>query len=607
MANNKIISTKQTKEGKKVANFSLEWKEELKSRNDIVSTISHYITLKKKGKNYWGVCPFHYEKTPSFSVDGVQQYYKCFGCGEAGDVIQFVQKYENIGFLEAVEILAKNAGMEMPKIEKSPDYEKKKQEKEKILQALRESARFYHQVLNSPKGKVCRDYLEKRGVSHQSITNFGMGYSPDFNSLITHLQSKGFDLDILKKAGLVDVSEKGHPFDAYAQRLIFPLINTFGDVIGFSGRILVASDFAKYKNTAQTVVFDKSKVVFAINLVSKLRKELHSDVPRIVLVEGQLDVVSMHQAGFNNTVACLGTAITPMHAKELKKLTDNIVILLDGDSAGQKATLRSIDILKPSGLSIKIATLPEGMDPDEFLKSHSKEDMQELLDNATEAMDFQLKTLAKKFDLKSNEQKSRFIKEALALIKTLETDAEKNIYLEFVRKLTNVPVDILRQDLLNIKVVQPEVKDEITAKNIFSEQEQDAFMKADKFLLASLLYRKPWANLGDCLNVSFLNPDATTLFDYVHTPNFVVGGIFDRIDVQASPFLQSVVNCVFNDETGEQVWQDCLAKNKERGLLIEKDVLEKSFSSLTSEERKQVANKLFEIDLKLAKLKNKNN
>ncbi len=590
-----------------MAGFSLEWKEELKSRNDIVSTISRYIQLKRRGKNHWGVCPFHYEKTPSFCVDGVQQYYKCFGCGESGDVIQFVQKYENISFLEAVEILAKNAGMEMPAIEQSPDYEKKKHEKEQILLALREAAKFYFQMLNTKKGEICRNYLAKRGVNAQSIKNFGMGYSPDFQSLIAHLQKKGFSLDIMKKAGIVDISDKGHHYDAYAERLVFPLINTLGDVIGFSARILGSGDFAKYKNTAQTPVFDKSRVIFGINLLAKLRKELHSNLARIVLVEGQLDVVSMHQAGFNNTVACLGTAITPMHAKELKKLSDNIIILLDGDSAGQKATLRSIDILKPSGLSIKVATLPDGMDPDEFLKSHSKEDMQKLLDNAVEAMDFQLKTLAKKYDLNSNEQKSKFIKEALVLIKTLDTDAEKNIYLEFVRKLTNVPVDILRQDLLNTNLTQEQTQETSVSQNIFSEQEQDAFMKADKFLLASLLYRKPWANVGDCLNTTFLNPDANTLFEYVQTQNFVVGGVFDRIDVENSPFVQSVINCVFNDETGEQVWQDCLLKNKERALLIEKDKLEKSFSTLSSEQRKQVANQLFEIDLKLAKLKNKKN
>lgn len=592
-----------------MAGFSPEWKEELKSRNDIVSTISRYISLKRKGKNFWAVCPFHHEKTPSFSVDSVNQFYKCFSCGATGDVITFVEKYENLDFVQAVELLAKNAGMEMPKLENSPDLEKKKIEREKILQALRQAALFYHKCLMSEQGKICRNYLEKRGVSKKSIQNFGIGYSPDFNSVLVHLQKLGFDLEILKKAGIADVSSEGKTFDAYAQRLIFPLINTFGEVIGFSGRILDNKPFAKYKNTAQTVVFDKSKVVFAINLIKKLRNELHSNVPRIILVEGQLDVVSMHQAGFNNTVACLGTAVTPLHAKELKKMTDNVIILLDGDSAGQKATLRTIDVLKPSGLSIKVATLPDGMDPDEFLKTHDSQDMQDLLNDATEAMDFQLKTLAKSFDLNSNEQKSKFTKAALALIKTLDTDAEKNIYLEFVRKLTNVPVDILRQDLFKTKVQEPQNTDFNTETKIFTEPEQDAFDRADKFVLASLLYHKPWANLTDCFGLKFFKKDANDLFELLQTSTpekpLLVSSVFDRIDVENSPFVQSVINTTFSDETGAVAWQDCIAKNKQRLLLLEKDKLEKSFAQLGTEERKQVANKLFEIDIKLAKLKSK--
>ena len=591
-----------------MANFGVsnEWKEELKSRSDIVSTVSHYIKLDRKGKNYWGVCPFHYEKTPSFCVNEAEQFYKCFGCGESGDVITFVQKYEGVDFMEALKILAKNAGMEMPEFEKNSDLAKKKEEKDQVLQALRQAGILYHKIFKSSRGKPAQEYLEKRGVTSKSITTFGIGYSPDFETVKNELL-KTFPIDILKKAGLVDTSASGKTFDAFAQRIVFPLINTYGDVIGFSGRIIEDKPFAKYKNSAQGLVFDKSRVVFAINLIKKLRNELHTDVPRIILVEGQLDVVSMHQNGFTNTVACLGTALTPLHAKELKRLTDNIVLLLDGDSAGQKATFRSIDVLRPSGLSVKVATLPSGMDPDEFLKKYNADEMKKLLDNAIEGVDFQLQSLAKNFDLTSNEQRAKYIKNALAIINNLETDAEKSIYLETVRTLTSVPVDVLRQDLGNLKPENSTYQAE--ESKIENNFETDAFILADKFILASLLFRKSWANLSDCNDVTFMLPDAKILLDYIKsgTPEkpALVGGVFDRIDVENSPFVQGVINYVFNEEIASKEWQDCLVKNKQRRLMQQKDKLEQELHRADIENRKIIAKELFAIDIELAKIKNK--
>ncbi len=592
-----------------MSNFGItnEWKDELKSRSDIVSTISNYIKLDKKGKNFWGICPFHYEKTPSFCVNEVEQFYKCFGCGESGDVISFVQKYEGVDFYEALKILAKNAGMEVPVFEKNDDLAKQKEEKDKVLQALRSAAKIYHQVLCSERGKVCREYLQKRGVTQKSITTFGIGYSPNYEFVKNELL-KSYSLDTLKKAGLVDIGSNGKAYDAFAGRLMFPLINTYGDVIGFSGRIIEDKPFAKYKNSAQGLVFDKSRVIFAINLVKKLRNELHADVPNIILVEGQLDVVSMHQSGFSNAVACLGTALTPLHAKELKKLTNNVILLLDGDGAGQKATLRSIDVLRPSGLSVKVATLPDGLDPDEFLKKYSKEEMQKLLDSAVEGVDFQLQSLAKNFDLKSNEQRAKYIKSALQIINALETDAEKSIYLENVRKLTFVPVDVLRQDLGKIKS-EPAIDVKEDNQEIADNFDRDAFILADKFVLASLLYRKSWANISDVLDVEFLHPDAKILMDYIKsgTPEkpALVGGVFDRIDVNSSPFVQGVINYNFNEEIGQKEWKDCLSKISERKLLQQKDKLEQELKTADLETRKKLAKQLFGLDIELAKLKNK--
>ncbi len=583
--------------------FTTEWKEELKSRSDIVTTISRYIKLDKKGKNYWGLCPFHYEKTPSFCVNEIEQFYKCFGCGESGDVITFVQKYEGVAFPEAISILAKNAGMEVPSLEDNSKLELQKKEKEQVLQALKMAARIYYQLLKSPLGKPAQEYLKKRNVNEKSVVTFGIGYSPDFDTVVKEL-SKHFSLDTLKKAGLVETSSSGKHFDPFAQRLVFPLINSYGDVIGFSARIIEDKPFAKYKNSSQGLVFDKSRVIFGINLLKKLKKESHSDIPYAILVEGQLDVVSMHQAGFKSTIASLGTALTQFHAQEIKRMTNTVILLLDGDSAGQKATIRSIDILRPTGITVKVATLPEGLDPDEFLKKYGSEKMQELLNKATDATDFQIQTLAKSFDLSDKQSRAKFIKSALNIVANLETDAEKNIYLETVRKLSNVPVDVLRQDLQNVKQESyVEEKEEKFEENFDS----DAYILADKFILASLLYHKPWANLKECENLTFLNSDANLLFDYIKkgTPEkpAIVGGVFTIIDVENSPFIKGVINYVFNDEISEKVWKDCINKNKERWLLMEKDKLENTLKSADIDQRKDIAKKMFLLDIEIAKLK----
>lgn len=591
-----------------MANFGIspEWKEELKSRSDIVSTISRYIKLERKGKTFWGLCPFHYEKTPSFSVNDNDQYYKCFGCGESGDVISFVEKYEGVDFMEACKILAKNAGMEMPEFEKNSDIAKQKAEKDQILQVLRQAAIFYRECLNGPRGKPGRDYLERRGVDARSITVFGIGYSPDFSLVVTELSKQGFSTEIMKKAGVVDISARG-PFDAYGERLVFPLINTYGDVVGFSARLIEDKPFAKYKNTAQTMVFDKSRVIFGINLIKKLRTDLKGDVPNVILVEGQLDVISMHQSGFNNTVACLGTAVTPMHAKELKRMTDNVILLFDGDSAGQKAALRSIEILKPVGLSVKVATLPEKSDPDDLLKTQGKEVLQALLDSAIEAVDFQLRTLAAGFDLGSNEQRAKFIKAALVIIGAMDSEAEKNIYLETVKKLTSVPVDVLRQDLNKTQVETTRTEATPESKN----QGPDAFIQADLFVLASLLHRKPWANIAECDGVEFIAPDFKLLFEYIKTGTpekpALVSGVFDRIAVDQSPSVSEIINYNFssNKEDNELTWQHCLGKNMERKLYNRKDELERAFATSDLEKRKQFAKEIFELDREIAKLKKK--
>ena len=589
--------------------FSPDWLGELKSRNDIVSTISRYIKLDRKGKNHWGCCPFHFEKTPSFSVNEVDQFYHCFGCGVSGDVISFIEKYENVEFYDAVKILAKNAGMEIPNFVQSEEIAKRKEEKEQALHALLDAAIFYRQILFSSKGKPAMNYLLKRGVNSKSIATFGLGYSTDFESLKNFLESKGYSIDLLKKAGLVDINN-GRAYDSFGGRLMFPLINMQGEVVGFSGRLIENKDFAKYKNSSQNIVFDKSRTVFGINLAKKLRNELRNDLQNVILVEGQLDVVSMHQAGYKNTVACLGTALTPQHCKELEKLTNNVIVMLDGDEAGKKATLRSLEVLaSSSNLSVKVVSLPEGCDPDEFIKKYGKEKMDNLLSSAIESLDYQIKSLAELYNLDSNEQRSKFIKQALIKINKLSDSSTREIYLGLIRKLTNVPVDILRQDLNNLETNSEEI--EVTQpKEETIKLNEDAFVLADKFILASLLHRKSYAKLDDCSEIEFMDNDLNTLYEYIKNGTkdkpALVSGVFDRIDVQENPLVLEIINFSFGEENNDEIiWKDCLIKNEQRKLDRQKDILEKEWKKSDLKERIEIGRKMQEIDKRRFMLKSK--
>ncbi|MDD4275860.1 MAG: DNA primase, partial [Clostridia bacterium] len=321
--------------------YDSEWIAKLKSNNDIVSVISKYVPLNKRGKQFWGNCPFHHEKTPSFAVSDYDQFYHCFGCGVGGDVIKFVEEIEAVDFMDAVKILAKNANMQLPEFKGDPELAKLKKQKEEIYVACKATADYYQLNLHTEKGINVLNYLKKRSITDESIEKFKLGVSLGWNELPNYLTNKGFSLKVLKDAGIIAVNEQGNYYDALANRLIFPIVNSYGDVTGFTGRTLEANPkFAKYKNTSQTLIFDKSKTLYGINLVKLAGQKKH--INEIIVVEGQMDVIGLHQAGFDTTVAASGTAFTVFHAKEIKRFTNSVIVCFDGDSAGQKATLRSL-------------------------------------------------------------------------------------------------------------------------------------------------------------------------------------------------------------------------------------------------------------------------
>ncbi len=399
-----------------------EFIQELKARIIIEDVISSYVRLKKTGRNYMGLCPFHNEKTPSFSVSPENGFFHCFGCGVGGDAITFIRRIENLDYVEAVKLLAGRVGMTVPEDGRDDGMGRLKT---RIYEANREAARFYHKQLYTPGGQQALDYLRKRQLSEKTIIHFGLGYSPASRfELVNHLKSKGFSGSEIISANLANQSKKGYPFDRFSDRIMFPIIDLRGNVIAFGGRIM--SDIKpKYLNTSDTPVFNKSRNLFALQFAKNKANG------QLILVEGYMDVIALHQAGFENAVATLGTALTNEQAMLIKRYCDEVVICYDADEAGQKATQRAIGILRPTGLRVKVLTVPNGKDPDEFIKSYGEQGSARfgmLLEKSGNDIEYRLNKLRSGFNLKSDEQRVEFLNRAAVLMSDIENPVERDIY-----------------------------------------------------------------------------------------------------------------------------------------------------------------------------------
>ncbi len=412
---------------------------ELTERSDIVDVVSGYVRLtKKSGSNMFGLCPFHSEKTPSFSVSPDKQIYHCFGCGKGGGVINFIMEIENLSFPEAVEFLAKRAGMPIP--EESNDEESRK--RGRMLALNRDAARFFYEQLSSPAGAPAREYMERRRIGPATAKNFGLGYAPDtWDSLEKAMRAKGYSDFEMFDAGLVRRGKTGSSFyDTFRNRLMFPVIDVRGNVIGFSGRILGDGE-PKYMNSPETLVFNKSRNLFALNLAKKTKSGY------IILAEGNIDVVSMHQAGFDSAVASLGTSLTPEQARLISRFTDQVIIAYDNDGAGKKATQRAIGILERLDLKVKVLALSGAKDPDEYIKTRGAAAFRNLLEGSENQLDYRLRGVLEKYDLNQDVQKVEFLKEATDLVAHLPGSAERAVYAMRVAELAGIAADAVTAEV----------------------------------------------------------------------------------------------------------------------------------------------------------------
>ncbi len=534
--------------------FPTDWLYQLKQKSNIVSVIERYVRLEKKGRKYWGCCPFHSEKTPSFSVSEDEGLFYCFGCKESGDVISFVMKYESCDFYEAVKILAKNAGMQVPEFTGEKEIVEQKKNKERLIKLLDCAQLHYQQNLLLPQAKPAQDYVKSRQFNRKTLEDFKLGYSLNFKEMIEYLKGQGFSLQEMKQAGIAQ-EKNGTFYDVFAGRLMFPIFNSFGECVGFSARVLGQADFAKYINTAETLLFKKGRVVYGIDLVKKLKQQGKLD--KIIIVEGQIDVIAMHKAGFNNTVACMGTALTKENAHELKKLSNRVILMFDGDGAGQKANYRSLDILREEGFSVKVAMMPEKLDPDEILKTQGSQKINEIVENALDPMDFLIESELKKYDLSNPREKSEFIKQILLQIAKIDSFSEEDIYLGKLRSLTNVPIDILRRDLEKEKNGQQTPANQKEKEQEVLTSRENGNIKAVKFILASLMHNKDYVDKKIDYQKLLARQSEIVKLAQQQIP---LSSYYDYFDVDNNPLVKDCINYDFTvyQNSGQKYFEECV-------------------------------------------------
>ena len=402
--------------------------EEVRQKNDIVDVVSQYVRLTRRGSTYFGLCPFHNEKTPSFSVTPGKQMYYCFGCGAGGNVYNFIMEYENYTFGEALKHLADRAGVELPKIEYSREVREKAEQRAELLEINKQAAQYYYYQLRTEGGKIGYQYLSGRGLSEETMRKFGLGYSDKFGGgLYTFLKSKGYSDERLRESGLFNVDERHGMYDKFWNRVIFPIMDVNNRVIGFGGRVM-GDGKPKYLNSPETKIFDKSRNLYGLNIARTTRKKY------LILCEGYMDVISMHQAGFTNAVASLGTALTSGHASLLKRYTQEVLLLYDSDEAGIRAALRGIPILRDAGVSSRVVNLKPNKDPDEFIKNMGAEAFEERLGQASDSFMFRVSIAESEFPMDEPQGQNRFFERCAELLLELKDELERNLYIEAIVK-----------------------------------------------------------------------------------------------------------------------------------------------------------------------------
>ena len=460
--------------------------EEVRMKNDIVDVVSQYVKLNRRGNTYFGLCPFHNEKTPSFSVTPSKQMYYCFGCGAGGNVYNFVMEYENYTFGEALQHLADRAGVQLPKIEYSREAREKAEKRATLLEINKLAASYFYYQLRRENGSQAYTYLINRGVSEDTIKKFGLGYSDKYSDdLYKFLKSKNYSDDLLRESGLFNVDERHGMYDKFWNRVIFPIMDVNNRVIGFGGRVM-GDGKPKYLNSPETKIFDKSRNLYGLNIARTTRKNY------LILCEGYMDVISMHQAGFTNAVASLGTALTSGHASLLKRYTQEVLLLYDSDDAGVRAALRAIPILREAGITSRVVSLKPHKDPDEFIKALGGEEFEKRLERAMDSFMFRIHMAQKEFTMEEPQGQNRFFERCAQMLLELSDELERNLYIEAIVKDYRgygISVEDLRKRVNTLALKGTPAEQRIQPKTTGAQprKKDSASEKAQKLMLTWLV------------------------------------------------------------------------------------------------------------------------
>ena len=397
--------------------------EEVRISNDIVDVVMEYVRLERKGKDYFGLCPFHKEKTPSFSVAPAKQIFYCFGCGTGGNVIQFIMKIENLSYIDSVKFLADRARIQLPDGD-SPEEKEKALIRKRLIEINTEAARFFFNMLNSSQGEKARWYLKNRNIHESTIRKFGIGYSSDsWDELFSYLREKGFEEEYILKSGLVLKNKTGKFYDRFRGRIMFPIFDVRGNVIAFGGRVMDSTN-PKYMNSPETAIYNKRRNLYALNFAK------NSGDKRLIIVEGYMDVISLHQSGIINTVASLGTALTESQGRILKKYAEEVIISYDADASGQSATMRGLDLLSEIGCQVKVLIVPDGKDPDEFIRKNGTDEFKKLVDSSLSLVEYKIKILKKNIDTNTIDGKIKFLNKTADILSKIDNNVEREMYIK---------------------------------------------------------------------------------------------------------------------------------------------------------------------------------
>lgn len=591
--------------------YSDELIDEIRSKNDIVDIISQYVVLKRSGRNFFGLCPFHKEKSPSFSVSPDKQIFHCFGCGVGGNVFHFVEKIENLGFIESLEMLADRVGINLPTISNSVD-DKLLKLKSKVYDINAETAKFYHENLYKPTSKEAQNYIKKRKLDNRTLKNFLIGYSGNFNELYVHLKSKGFTDEEILTSGLVNKNDNGKFIDRFRRRLMFPIQDTRNRVIAFGGRVLDDSK-PKYINSSENIVYSKGKHLFGLNVAKK------EHLKKIIIVEGYMDAISLHQRGITNAVASLGTALTESQGRLLRKSSEQVIIGYDADGAGQAATVRGLEILQNLGCDIRILQIEGAKDPDEFVTKYGPERFLKYVDNAISLVEYKIKVLKQKLDINNTNDKIKFLKEIAKELAKISNNIEREVYVDKISLEYNISKEAIYSEINKLIYGKNEDEKRINVTKVAQPQkkvieETDKSVAKREGLIIYLLINYPneaYSKIKEVVSVEDIKSERnkkviTKLYEELEKGYSNINNVLDWFqEEEIINYLTSIMAYDFEITEVNKCIEDILnIYIKEKLIKKRNDIINKlENKELDKEDKANYEKQLSEIIVKLAKVK----